>query len=887
MKLIRAEISGFGHYRQATFDFSTGNQLFFGENETGKSTLYHFIQTMLFGFAKKSSKKRDYTPTDGAAFGGRLWIELPGYGEVQIERFRRINRGRAKIRVGEMEGDETWLAQLLAPLTLETFQEVFTFQQEQLSELDRLQEKELHDALISLGITGSAQVMSQVQQYEKENQQMYKLKGQKLRLNQQLIEWQQLKEKIQEKEQQERQVQQAYQKMAYYEKQAKENRGKVLALQQKNQLLEQQQLNWPLYEELQALQGVKESTISSAESQKIQQFYQEYQQISEAIEKKEAELAQLESGQGSERYFFYLDEEARIQQILREKVTMMRLLDESQRQQMEKDKLQATFTALQQKRGWQQAPEKSDAQIPERIEQLQMAESQLREANLRLDWLTEQHEQLEQEIASLEKAHPQLFATKPSHARLSYGLLSVGALGIGTSWFLSGGVRLGGLVLGGLVFLGGVFLQLQQSKGRQVRPLWQEKIHKQQELRTQQAQQVAQVTQMKENVAQAKSQLQPAFGQETDTSKWLQMVQDYDEEVATFERLHHKLTALGPREQALREQLQRFSASFAPFDEWLPLKGKELAEKIQCLEDFHLEMQEVKMNRLQQPSTLLAQQLRRQKADREALFEKCEALFATFGLTHPTEIPLWKKQWERQEKQVARKKELTKLLQPLFPEKMTKAQLQAQKEALHASQASLQESLNLDLEEKQRLQLRLEQLQADGTLDQLYQEETKRRAEIESNLVQWGKNRLLGAFLTDLATALSDQQLPQLLQQASYYFGILTNQEYQAVRLEEGLLFVESTMGVQGIYQLSTGTKDQLIMAIRFAYLFLQKETILSPVIIDDGWLHYDSQRKRQLARLFATFGEDYQIICLSSDQEMVSYYQERNQSVKILTQRM
>ncbi|XBG78336.1 hypothetical protein V4S31_04280 [Enterococcus cecorum] len=58
----------------------------------------------------------------------------------------------------------------------------------------------------------------------------------------------------------------------------------------------------------------------------------------------------------------------------------------------------------------------------------------------------------------------------------------------------------------------------------------------------------------------------------------------------------------------------------------------------------------------------------------------------------------------------------------------------------------------------------------------------------------------------------------------------------------------------------------------------------ISPVVIDDGWLHYDSQRKRSLAQLLAEFAKDYQVICLSSDREMVSYYQELHQVVKPLS---
>lgn len=53
MQLLRAEITGFGKYRNKTIDFTAGNQLFYGANEAGKSTLYQFIMAMLFGFLLK------------------------------------------------------------------------------------------------------------------------------------------------------------------------------------------------------------------------------------------------------------------------------------------------------------------------------------------------------------------------------------------------------------------------------------------------------------------------------------------------------------------------------------------------------------------------------------------------------------------------------------------------------------------------------------------------------------------------------------------------------------------------------------------------------------------------------------------------------------------
>ncbi|GMA53197.1 hypothetical protein GCM10025857_45540 [Alicyclobacillus contaminans] len=153
-------------------------------------------------------------------------------------------------------------------------------------------------------------------------------------------------------------------------------------------------------------------------------------------------------------------------------------------------------------------------------------------------------------------------------------------------------------------------------------------------------------------------------------------------------------------------------------------------------------------------------------------------------------------------------------------------------------------------------------------------------SEIHETALKWSTNQMLIAFLSDLATELSEQQLPQLLKQTTRYFALLTDQRYQKVTLDGGVIHVSSQEEDFAIYELSTGTKDQLIMAIRFAYLFMQKERSVSPVIIDDGWLHYDSKRKENLAKLLSDFGENYQVICLSSDKEMASYYQKFNQSV-------
>ncbi|MGV7773146.1 hypothetical protein PJM32_29690, partial [Mycobacterium kansasii] len=62
-----------------------------------------------------------------------------------------------------------------------------------------------------------------------------------------------------------------------------------------------------------------------------------------------------------------------------------------------------------------------------------------------------------------------------------------------------------------------------------------------------------------------------------------------------------------------------------------------------------------------------------------------------------------------------------------------------------------------------------ETLQADGTLDQLYQLESQQKATLLSLARQWGALEVAAAFLGDLSTELSERQLPQLLKRAGEY----------------------------------------------------------------------------------------------------------------------
>ncbi|MFB8538645.1 ATP-binding protein [Enterococcus thailandicus] len=894
MKILRIEINAFGKWRQKSFDFSSGNQLIYGENEAGKSTVYQFIQAILFGFPSKGRKKKDYTPKDGAAYGGRVWFEHPVHGEFMVERYKQQNRGKAKVVFGEQTGSEVLLGQLISPLTRELFQQVFTFQQEQLSELDHLREKELHDMLISLGITGSSQVFQKRQEYYNQAQNLYKKKGQKLLINQKLNSWKSLQEKIYQKQAQE----DFFSQLVMQEQAAKKKQDKLRQELSKNNekllQLNQQKINFSLYEEWQELQ---ENTLNELPSEQLltdlQEFSSRYQQMSERLEELESTL-EKHSGmdQQSARYYFFLEQETELKALLKEQTQVEQLVNEWQRLQVETRETEAELKILEQRWGWQRQNQPVEFQQSPEWKTLFSQNRQFKEEDqqltIRLQIAKEQQELIDAEISQLEARYPFLLQNQQMEKkkRNSIPYMVAGGVFIVLGLLLPFPWKIISL-LGGAGLVGSYFLNKEKdskSNSLEVKGMWQEKLG-QLDVAS------AQIAEVEENRKQ-NQRMQQQLDQQVQylATQWslkqlntVELMKEYGQEVTDYQRLCAIYERKQKREREIQEKLLFLEQKFDVVQEWLPVQDKLISEKMDLLAQFVQEMEQMKFARSYQQNTLLTQEINQLKKKQKAWLQEYTQQLNEAQLAYPSEVPLFLQKAHETIQKKERLAELSKIVTPLFPEKMTRVFLEQEIIRLDQLQRQRQLEEKAASEQQQRLSIQVEELQKDGTLDELYQEESRQKAELEHLMVQWGAYEVAGTFLGDLSTEMSERQLPQLLKEATYYFGLLTDGKYQRILLKEDLLTLTDGKTEFPIYELSTGTKDQLIMAMRFAYLSLEANRALCPVIIDDGWLHYDSNRKYYLAKLLAEFGKKYQIICFSSDKEMLSYYQELQQSVKRL----
>lgn len=865
MKLLKAEITEFGKYRQFSFDFTGGNQLIFGANEAGKSTLYHFIKAMLFGFPKKQKRKRDYE-TDHAYYGGALEIEIDGE-VLRIERMKHLNKGKATVIIGDEIFPESYLQKRLAPLDSQLFEQVFTFDQEQLQQITQLDEKYLQAALLSLGITGSQQLFLQAEQEEKERNKIFTSRGRVLPLNQKLAEYQALQANIYTLAEKQKELAAQSQQLQSLKNAQKDLQKQWLSLQKQAQQIKQQQTHFSLFEEYQSLQQKDLQLADAADVQVLQQFMQQSQQLSQDIQVLESRVSQLEQKQLSKRYLFYLDHEEQISQLLQSEGTLYQ-------------DIQAHKQITQQ---LAQLPDNTKVQetvSQEFVAQYTQIQSQLATLTSQLTHAQHAQQVAEEKLNQFEQQHPELFAqTKATTSPKP--LLITGFVGVLLSLLL---MKFSPL-FGGLVFVSTILL-VGLLYLRVYRALDSEPIKQQWRLYLQDLDEKNQAYQnlleeqgtMQEKFQALRSQL-PLDLQHLDHVSFIQELAKRDQAAQISKNAQQQRQMLNAKLAQLNQNMTQFRKTADFLYEWLPIANLSIAEQLGKIRQFKEEMQQEKIARASHPVTQIMEQISQKRQAQQDLLKQNQTLLAKYQIQQISDLPLWFRQMQERASQVKRKTELAQMLKGLYPDAMTKEQLASQEQQILSQETQLQVQKDQNLTQIKQIEVSLAQQMKDLTLPELYQKEEQLKAEIQELIYEWSVHFVIEKQLQFMADQLSESQLPFLFEKAGLYMQILTNQRYDKVQMKDNELFVNQ----QSIYQLSTGTKDQLIMALRFAYLAMQQKSI-SPVVIDDGWLHYDSQRKRSLAQLLAEFAKDYQVICLSSDREMVTYYQELHQVVKPLS---
>ncbi|RDU35306.1 hypothetical protein DRW41_18655 [Neobacillus piezotolerans] len=184
MKIEELHIYGYGKLENRTISGLGDFQVFYGENEAGKSTIMAFIHGILFGFPTKQQQELRYEPKGGGRYGGKLSLSHPDYGLVVIERVKGKAAGDVTVLLEDgTSGGEELLKPLLGNFDKNMFQAVFSFNLHGLQNIHQMKNEDIGRFLFSAGTLGTDRLAKAEIELQKELEARFKPSGKKPALN--------------------------------------------------------------------------------------------------------------------------------------------------------------------------------------------------------------------------------------------------------------------------------------------------------------------------------------------------------------------------------------------------------------------------------------------------------------------------------------------------------------------------------------------------------------------------------------------------------------------------------------------------------------------------------------------------------------------------------
>lgn len=250
MKIVDIHIYGYGKFENVKISNLGEFQVFFGENEAGKSTIMSFIHSILFGFPTKQQLEQRYEPKNSAKYGGQLTVILNDGKKAMIERVKGKATGDVSVLLDDgTRGGEDLLKKLLLHIDKGLFQSIFSFNLHGLQNVHRLKSEDLGKFLFSAGTLGSDRLMTVENELQRELDARFKPSGKKPSLNEKLKELRQLHGELKRAEQQNGQYWNLLQQKADHEKNIALLENEAELLKKKLSLLDEWKRMLPLIKE--------------------------------------------------------------------------------------------------------------------------------------------------------------------------------------------------------------------------------------------------------------------------------------------------------------------------------------------------------------------------------------------------------------------------------------------------------------------------------------------------------------------------------------------------------------------------------------------------------------------------------------------------------------
>ena len=811
MKIKKAHIDGFGKWHDQDFDFTANPQIIYGPNEAGKTTLMAFLVSILFGFADGRGKNRfaQYIPKTTSSYGGSLLVEINGHDYV-IKRQRGRNGGKVSVTDSQgRQGGEQELEQLLGPMDRSLYQALFSFGQRDLTAVDELNRDEWQQHLQQLGAVGSAQWDQLIDQYQKQADHLYKPRGRKWPLNQDLHQYANLTDKI-------NQARGKFHRYQDLQADLKTNKAKLRQAQaelQKQQpllqKLEHLQQLWPVYHEWQ----------SSHQTRPLANYLTDQQvTMAQELQVREKELR-------------------RQQQVYQQRLA-----------RIDHQPPQAT------KHSPQSIPELQ--RLKEQVVELQAEEAlQHRQQTQANQWQqeltaikTRYHHPLPAPLTSQEKAElARLLNVQPlsrANTNQSNGDLSrtamIGIVG-GFVLFIIGLLANATFItaIGAIAAFATVMYLYYQRQGSHSAPVTTD------------------------------SQAIMAFGQkhglqDFPPDQWLLMQSDLQRNA----ELTAQLQTANQDQQRYDHQLTVFNQQLPPALQNLTLAAVR-TKLDDLLEQGQQARQDIQVNTREKAT--IANNLAQLNQDYNKIHQQKLAIYQQAGVHDDNQFTQYLANRSAAQSQAlasdAYGQQLTAEDRQALAAYANRDELMTVLSKTRHQLAQLTLTISRTHEEIQKDKVEIDSLVEDGTLSNLEQERANLAAKIWHEVQEWLRYQLAIQWVNKALAGASADRYPAIIRQAEQYFALLTDHRYSQIDLTaDGIKVVRRDQEVFLVEELSQGTAEQLYIALRLGFVTVMSDQANFPIIIDDGFVNFDNVRRQRMLALLEKIAEKNQVIYFTAD---------------------
>lgn len=817
MRLKQIKIINFGQLSNLTFDLPSEQlNLFFGQNEAGKSTTVAFIKQVMFGFYLRSNSSpffEDYKPLAHVSpMGGSLTFEAEDGSIFELERLwakgDKTKKGILTVTKDGEQVPEGLFFDQIKQIDGNFYADSFIFNQEMLGQVASLSQSDLLERIYYLGAADSSKLLDLRDDFAKEAGKLFKKTGKKPEVNQLLKGLNEKRDELSESQNQ----------FAAYEKIAQEVKTKDADLK-------------TAQEKLTKLQGKMQHL------KQIQEQSQNYQRLQEL----ESQVKVIDFNADD-----YRQAQALMAQINNLRDSLASLKRQLQNFEQEKDQvdaasmkklLQSKSQLLQWQTEYQTCLQKAN--------EIKKEEQQLLQLNPKLSAILNlsdaQIAQLQQDYAALVDDQNKTIVQPSGNTNQVWLIAGLVLAIIGVIQVVTSGMT--GLIgcLLGLIIFGYGFIQQNKTKQKNAQLALKQKARTEQKQKFTNNYHLDPANLNIHDLLTARSNyLLKQDAEKGNQARQKQIKQQLDQLAMQVEQVTQR-----PISARFEDLLNGFN---------------QLEEQVDQFEQKQAQFKRLRINETEQEQSLKELNLKLQ-----AIFAKAKVQdLGAYDELYQASLTQAKLQAQIEALKNSLKNNLAELKQ------VDQQQIAAQKAEITTKIKQENEALAAEQQEIAQKQVELNNLADSTAVFEAKQNLANQESKFINSSKEYLANLLASKWIGRSLDLASNERFPKMLQAAREYLQLLTGGRYVDLILDKKITVVRFDGKKREVKYLSRGTAEQLYFALKLAFVGQIKDQINLPILIDDSFVNFDDQRIGYIEKLLNKISEHNQVLIFTAQQSLV-----------------